>query len=92
MRVCYQRLLLVCQVTHMDVLLVLNSLHHCLACAALLQCYWFYRPREVPEAAWGGVQRKAYSGAQFAFKKGKRLQQEEHCERQVRRHRAAWCW
>eukprot|EP00882_Tetradesmus_deserticola_P006302 GHRQ01006631.1.p1 GENE.GHRQ01006631.1~~GHRQ01006631.1.p1 ORF type:complete len:232 (+),score=97.50 GHRQ01006631.1:353-1048(+) len=48
-----------------------------------LECYWFYRPREVPEAAWAGVQRTAYSGAQFRFSKKKKLRQEEHCERQL---------
>ncbi|KAF6251668.1 hypothetical protein COO60DRAFT_1704663 [Scenedesmus sp. NREL 46B-D3] len=48
-----------------------------------LECYWFYRPREVPEAAWAGVKRQPYSGAQFSFSKKKKPRQEEHCERQL---------
>jgi hypothetical protein len=52
--------------------------------AACLQCYWFYRPREVPEGAWAGVKRKPFSAAQFSFSKKKKLRKEEFCERQVR--------
>lgn len=56
---------------------------HCAAC--WLQCYWFYRAREVPETAWEGVKRKKYKGAEYSLSKKKKLRQEEFCERQVGR-------
>uniref|UniRef100_A0A383WPB5 BAH domain-containing protein n=1 Tax=Tetradesmus obliquus TaxID=3088 RepID=A0A383WPB5_TETOB len=48
-----------------------------------LECYWFYRAREVPETAWEGVKRKKYKGAEYSFSKKKKLRQEEFCERQL---------
>lgn len=50
----------------------------------MLECYWFYRPGEVPETAWQGMQkRKNFKGAQFAFSKRGKPQLEKKSPRQL---------
>lgn len=56
------------------------------AAVTLLQCYWFYRPSEVPETAWdmpNEPKRREVKGARFAWSKGSKGQQEKRSERQV---------
>lgn len=55
----------------------------------LLQCYWFYRPKEVPDEAWDmpdQPRRKDIRGAQYAWSKRSKPQVERKSERQVCSH------